>query len=519
MTTFVQRRVIVVGSGIAGLSLALHLGSCTLITKSRLGAGSSELAQGGLAVALGPDDSAASHAVDTVAVAGGIADPEVVKLVTESAAEGISWLEALGSRFDHHQGRLQLGREAGHSHHRIVHADGDATGREVMRALTQAIRSRNDIEVLEDTRAFDLLHDGEAINGLVVRTDVGDVLSMRAPVVVLATGGIGQVYSLTTNPIEATGDGLAMAWRAGAAVRDTEFVQFHPTALDAGQDPLPLLTEALRGAGAVLRNDSGHRFMTDIHADAELAPRDVVARANWHERSLGQVWLDARTVPDVAERFPTAQQLAGAAGLDITVDLLPVTPSQHFHMGGVAVDHVGRSSLEGLFVVGEVASTGLHGANRLASNSLVEGLVFGQVIADAISNEARDASTRSSRAERPTSRSIEEMVLDAAMRSSFDVVRDLELATPLRELMWKAGGIVRSEQGLRAALDQIGDITEESSTHMMMRNLVVVAELILRTALDRPESRGAHFRSDHPSSRDDLASSMTIRRPALEASA
>lgn len=515
MTAAREHRVIIVGSGIAGLSLALHLGSCTLVTKSRLGAGSSELAQGGLAAALGSDDSAASHAADTVAVAGGIADAQTVKLVTDSAAEGISWLEALGSRFDRNQDGLQLGREAGHSRHRIVHADGDATGREVMRALVEAVRSRDDIEVLEDTHAFDLIHDGGSVRGLVARTLSGDVQSMRAPAVVLATGGIGQVYARTTNPIEATGDGLAMAWRAGVRVRDAEFVQFHPTALDAGRDPLPLLTEALRGAGAVLRNTSGHRFMTDIHDDAELAPRDVVARANWHERSLGQVWLDARTIPDVAGRFPTAARLANEVGLDIVTDLLPITPAQHFHMGGIAVDGCGRTSLHGLFAVGEASSTGLHGANRLASNSLIEGLVFGQVIANAITAELHDTGERDG-ARQSTSCDIEERVVDEARQASLDREHGLELASSVRELMWNAGGIVRNESGLRTAIEQLGDGVENASTDTMMRNVVTVADLILRSALARRESRGAHFRSDHPAPRDDLAFSTSTRRSVVD---
>lgn len=487
MTASPQRRAIVVGSGIAGLSAALHLGNCTVITKSFLGAGSTRLAQGGLAVALGQDDSVEQHVMDTLRVSGGLSDRQVAHQVISGAIDGVGWLADLGAAFDMADGHLQLGREAGHSLHRIVHANGDATGAEVIRALTAAVAERPDIEVFENTFAIDTIIENDQVSGLFVVDVDGGTRSLYAPAVVLATGGIGSVYSATTNPAGATGDGLAIAWRAGAEVRDCEFVQFHPTALASGMDPLPLLTEALRGAGGQLVSGTGERFMTSVHDDAELAPRDIVARAIWKQMRTDSVFLDARHIPGVDQRFPTAAASAGAIGLDIVEDLLPVTPAQHYFMGGVVVDGLGRSSVEGLYAAGEVTSSGLHGANRLASNSLIEGLVFGRSIADSIQND--DRSCRGTAARQHTDHPVPELAPSVPLP---DTVQEL------RDVMWLHGGIVRSGAGLRTARDEIERLRPALARHGEAHNLATVAALIVDAALARRESRGAHHRADYP---------------------
>lgn len=484
MTASPERRAIIVGSGIAGLSAALHLGHCTVITKSFLGAGSTRLAQGGLAVALGPDDSVEQHVEDTLRVSAGLGDRRVAQHVVSGAIEGVGWLTELGAAFDNHDGQLQLGREAGHSLHRIVHANGDATGAEVVRALTQAVAERSDIEVLENTFAIDAILQNDGVAGLTTIDANGNPSALAARAVVLATGGIGSVYSATTNPAGATGDGLALAWRAGAQVRDCEFVQFHPTALASGNDPLPLLTEALRGAGGQLVNGQGDRFMVGVHDDAELAPRDVVARAIWSQLRTDSVFLDVRHVPAVADRFPTAAASASAIGLDIVEDLLPVTPAQHYFMGGVVVDEMGRSTVTGLYAAGEVTSSGLHGANRLASNSLIEGLVFGRSISESIRSDDLRRSHH---------------VAPSAPRYDFAPSAGLpDLVEELREIMWLHGGIMRTGGGLRTARDEIERLRPALAVHPESENLGIVAALIVDAALARRESRGAHHRADYP---------------------
>lgn len=477
-------RTVVVGSGIAGLTAALHLGDCTVLTKSALGEGASRWAQGGLAAALGGDDHPGLHAADTVVVSGGLGDLAIADLVAAAAPSRIRWLRHLGAAFDTDEdGDLTFGREAGHQRRRIVHADGDATGREVMRTLVAAVRDRADIELIEHTAAVDLIRAKGGVVGVLAMGPDGQRLALVTPAVVLATGGIGRVYSSTTNPREATGDGLAMAIRAGAAIRDPEFVQFHPTALESALDPKPLLTEALRGEGAHLVDATGRRYMVDLHPDAELAPRDEVARANWRELRSGPVFLDARSIGHTfPERFPTAFGHARNAGLDPRVDLLPVVPAQHYHMGGVLTDAAGRTSLGGLYACGEVASTGLHGANRLASNSLVEGLVFGTRVAEAIMAV-------------PGGPARSELVVPAG---GWPMAPEPHEVTDLREVMWNNGGLVRTESGLRQTLTVIDELAPALADHTTGRNLCALARVVVGAALERRESRGAHFRADHP---------------------
>lgn len=531
-------RAVIIGSGLAGLTAALALGDCTVVTKTALGDGASRHAQGGIAAAFGDDDSPAAHAEDTVAVGGGLTDPRIAQLVANAAGERVTWLQELGAAFDltvsdtsqtrrGHEATLDrrhrstftlgheealrrgstfaLGREAGHSRRRIVHANGDATGAEIMRALITAVRQRADIEVLEYTHAIDLVRVGGRIGGVLVSDDAEDRRILLADAIVLGTGGIGRLYAHTTNPAEATGDGLAMAIRAGAAIRDPEFVQFHPTALASHLDPLPLLTEALRGDGAHLIDAAGRRYLLDVHPAAELAPRDVVARANWREQQRGPIYLDARSLgASLPERFPTVFALAGQAGLDPRTEPLPVSPAQHYHMGGVVTDEDGRTSLAGLFACGEVASTGLHGANRLASNSLVEGLVLGTRVARAIGRAAANNDRGFAIGAIGAIGAIDVGRSGPAVGvedGSLDLVglkEDWEAIAQVRQLMWERGGLVRDGAGLRKGLTELSMLAPRLSAGLVGRNLATVARVILEAGLARQESRGSHFRADHP---------------------
>jgi L-aspartate oxidase len=477
---------IVIGSGVAGLTAALALGRCLVITKSELAAGSSRLAQGGIAAAVGADDAPSDHAADTVAVSAGLSDPTIAEIVTAAAPDRIRWLLELGARFDRTpSGALALGREAGHRAHRIVHADGDATGAELMRTLAAAVRTGPETDVWESTTALDLMVSGGVVVGVLLVTERDELVAFRAPAVILATGGIGRVYAHTTNPVEVTGDGLAMAARAGAAVLDPEFVQFHPTALASSLDPMPLLTEALRGEGAVLVTTAGDRYMVAEHADAELAPRDVVARATWRMLREGRgALLDATHVgAEFPRRFPTVFGAACEAGIDPRVEAMPVSPAAHYHMGGIQVDAHGRTSLPGLYAAGETAATGLHGANRLASNSLLEGLVFGARVADDVDRHGR------------ASISGADVVVPAgALQAGAD---DPTVVAALRDLMWRNAGVVRDAPGLSEALAAMNGLAPHLDGPVG-RNLLTVARLVTNAALARRESRGGHYRRDHP---------------------
>jgi L-aspartate oxidase len=616
--------VLVIGAGAAGLTAALGCvpRRVVVLTKTRLsasgGGGASVWAQGGVASAVGEDDNPALHAADTLAAGAGLNDASIVRLLTGEGPQRIRALLEMGARFDRDAGgQLALGREAAHSRRRILHAHGDATGAEVVRTLVEAVHHEPAIQVVDRTFALDLLiEDGAVVGAAALRPD-GRLVHYRAPAVVLATGGAGQLFLHTTNPREATADGLAMAARAGALLVDLEFVQFHPTALapspvpgplapkpvlgldtSAGPAafpgaPLPLLTEALRGEGAVLIDDEGTRFMNGEHPDRELAPRDVVARAIWKRLQAGRkVFLDARAAVGerFPQRFPTVFALCRQHGVDPRVEPMPVVPAAHYHMGGVAVDASGRTSLPGLWACGEVAATGAHGANRLASNSLLEALVFGaRVAADLL---AADRAAPARLVAGPTAASPQTVpaaiaaprvsVADAALLSAAGVAaprvsvadkvlrrasaagvaapepplaiaavpgasvaagwqppaaspgapsamaselaaqqvgwEDPEarrrtpaaeaLAGRLRRLMWERVGVERTGEGLAAATAELaamvrraealaaegGALTQAAGE---VRNLAWTGGLVAQAALERRESRGGHFRSDH----------------------
>ena len=499
----IRRRALVVGSGVAGLTTALAMEGATVITKTPLGSGgSSAWAQGGIAVAVSPEDDPRDHAADTMRVSAGLALPEVVRVLTDEGPRAIDWLIEIGAEFDRTEsGEFALGREAGHRRRRILHAEGDATGYELMRALRAAAVERPDLGVVQGS-AVDLLRSGDRVIGVLV-AEGDERIAYLAPAVVMATGGVGHLFERTTNPAAVSGDGVAMAARAGIELVDLEFVQFHPTALAAGADPMPLLTEALRGEGALLVDGGGRRFMSDVHPDAELAPRDVVARANYRLLASGdQPYLDARqAVDDFPQRFPTVFRLAQEHELDPRSDLLPVSPAAHYHMGGIEVDEDGRSSAAGLWAVGEASSSGVHGANRLASNSLLEGLVFGRRV-------ARDIEALGTLL--PTDLTVDVPV--AALQQADTPEEGVEPS--IRSVMWQQVGVERNGPDLQAASRALVALGERAAS-TRLRNMALAGLLVAEAALAREESRGGHYRTDHPEQEETYRSRRPLSIPAV----
>lgn len=499
--------VLIVGAGLAGLTSALATSArrrVTLLCPSPPPAAtSSALAQGGIAAAVGADDHPALHAADTIrAGAGENWVPSVVLLCAEAPA-AIEWLEAHGVRFDRDGGGWALHREAAHDRARILHVGGDMTGAGLIDALSRAVSLAGNIEILAGATAVSLLRDSSRVSGvLAVGTD-GRALALRANDTVLATGGLGQLYLRTTNPGTACGDGLAMALRAGARLGALEFVQFHPTALACASDPLPLVTEALRGAGAALVDERGERIMQSVHESGDLAPRDVVARAVWSRVADGRgVWLDATAIMSADETaFPQVRALCLSRRIDPAREPIPVIPAAHYHMGGIAVGVDGHTSVPGLWACGEAACSHVHGANRLASNSLLEAVVFGRRLGAALSR--RQAWAPPPGAPDPTPD-------EAALHV------DPEIWAQLRRLMWRRAGIVRDGRGLLAGLTELASLYRRTAPeHVLLRGRLCLARALLTAAWERKSSCGAHLRSDARSRT--CPSALERRKRAIEA--
>ena len=491
--------VIVVGSGIAGLFAAIkaaRFARVCLLTKDALYNTNTWLAQGGIAAALGSDDSPERHMDDTILAGAGLCNVEAVKVMVEEGPQRIKELLELGMPFDREGDQLAMTREGAHSRNRIVHAGGDATGRVMYETLKHNLFTNKDIDVREYTFVTDLVTSKGQVIG--VRTLEGE--TYRAGAVILATGGLGRVFSYTTNPDVATGDGVSMAYRAGAEVTDMEFIQFHPTVFQSPEGEIILISEAVRGEGAVLRNCHGQRFMDEYHEMAELGPRDVVARAivdQIKKDGSGYVYLDT-TLHDpvfLRNRFPTIYNLALKHGLDPAEDWLPVIPAAHYAMGGVRTGLYGETNLDGLYACGEAACSGVHGANRLASNSLLEGLVFAGRVAEHIKRTG---------SELPGSLHQSPNTDYCRKNISLKPAYIRKLQDELRTIMFNKVGILRDEKGLSDARHffmqyaQLLDGVPKDKPTWELKNLFAIAELIVKSALMRTESRGSHYRVDYP---------------------
>jgi L-aspartate oxidase len=504
--------LLIVGSGIAGLRAAIAVAGAgrraALLTKDSATDSSSDKAQGGIAAVLSEDDELALHYEDTLAAGDGLCNEAAVRVLVEEgparALELIEW----GARFDREGSRLALAREAAHSKRRILRAQGDSTGREIVRALVEKAKTMEGVTLLPRTFSIDLVLQGGRIAGLLALDEDRDrVMLLRAPAVLLATGGAGMIYRETTNPPQATGDGAAMAYRAGAEMMDLEFVQFHPTARMVSGAPRFLLSEAMRGEGGRLVDGRMRPFMTEFDPRGDLAPRDIVARGIFEvmrRSGAASVFLDMTGLKaeDVRARFPRIAATCAAHGLDIGRDPLPVAPCAHFMMGGVKTDLMGRTAIPGLYAAGEVACTGVHGANRLASNSLLEGLVFGARAGAAVVQDRILEGTGGGLAD-PAAAGDAAARLGEAVRS-IDAGAADEIAARLREVMWRDVGLVRDAEGLRRAVGEILKLESGLSPRtprragLEARNLLFVGRLVAESALRREESRGSHWRSDFP---------------------
>ena len=496
--------VVIVGGGVAGLTTALNLAprKVCIITKSTLGVNTSSMwAQGGIAAAVGINDSVKSHIEDTVATAKGLADENVIVKVVNEAKNIINDLESFGVNFDKNDdGSFDLGLEAAHSSNRIVRSKGDSSGIEIMRGLIEKVRESHNITVLENVSIDSIMSENNTIHGVIGRLAQDNIpdnhVIIECSNVVLATGGLGGIFANTTNPRSSYGEGIALAAQAGAVLTDMEFVQFHPTGLDFGLDPTPLATEAIRGDGAYLVNQNEERFMLGIHPENELAPRDLVAQNLFKQIEQGNsVFLDCRKVSNEFEtKYPQVASYCQAAGLNPKIDLLPILPVAHYHIGGVKTDLEGKTSIEGLWCCGEVAATGIHGANRLASNSLLESMVFGRIVAKNINSLPIKKVNK-----------INPDFIRMHKEKTKNRIRAKKYIWQLRSSMMRNIGIVRNHSSIIRGLHDILKIERESKgLSAKLNDMILVSKFIIIGAYLRKESRGCHLRSDYKNTEDNF---------------
>ena len=496
--------VVIVGGGVAGLTTALNLAprKVCIITKSTLGVNTSSMwAQGGIAAAVGINDSVKSHIEDTVATAKGLADENVIVKVVNEAKNIINDLESFGVNFDKNDdGSFDLGLEAAHSSNRIVRSKGDSSGIEIMRGLIEKVHDSNNITVLENVSIDSIMSENNTIHGVIGRLAQDNIPDNQVIIecsnVVLATGGLGGIFANTTNPRSSYGEGIALAAQAGAVLTDMEFIQFHPTGLDFGLDPTPLATEAIRGDGAYLVNQNEERFMLGVHPENELAPRDLVAQNLFKQIEEGNsVFLDCRKVSSEFEtKYPQVASYCQAAGLNPKKDLLPILPVAHYHIGGVKTDLEGKTSIEGLWCCGEVAATGIHGANRLASNSLLESMVFGRIVAKNINSLPIKRVNK-----------INPDFIRMHKEKTKNRIRAKKYIWQLRSSMMRNIGIVRNHSSIVRGLHDILKIERESKgLSAKLNDMILVSKFIIIGAYLRKESRGCHLRSDYKNTEDNF---------------
>ena len=494
---------LVVGSGIAGLNFALKVakhGKVTIVTKKEIMESNTNLAQGGIAAVTQKNDSVQLHIQDTLNVGSGLSNKRIVKLLAEQGPEAIQNLLSFGVNFDKENEELHLTTEGGHSRARVLHS-GDSTGREIEQAMTESVRESKDIEVFEDCFAIDiLLKTGECIGAKILDIKKRNVCNVFARATILATGGVGHLYQNTTNPEIATGDGIAVALRAGAKIEDMEFVQFHPTTLNKPGAPHFLISEALRGEGAILVNAAGERFMLDYDSMGELAPRDIIARTIFNELKKGTVYLDIRHKQKsfILDRFPMIHQECLKYDIDITEDLIPVSPAAHYICGGIKTNEYGQTSVANLLAFGECTCTGVHGANRLASNSLLESVVFSSLGAQIANNYLKNKLEESAQQKQTKFSNLETQELNY-------------LKAELRKAMWDYVGIIRNKEQMDLMLRKLDHLHTRlvaigkngvNTRFLELKNMVAVANLITTAAHTRKESRGTHYRTDYPATDD-----------------